>query len=140
VLELRPEIASALEDFRQEGSLEIVPVPEDHEQLGAIVEKICCPDCLPEKNAIGLDPNNAAGVVSALKNAGVTEEQIRRLKQGSGLSSGMYGLERKLSDGTLTHAGQLLMAWVVGNAKVEVARDGGKMITKQVSGSRKSIR
>lgn len=141
VIELREDIASTLRDFEDEKSLAIVPVPEDHAQLAAIVEKILLSGLLPDKNAVGIDPNNAAGIVEALTSVGVTDKpggggQIRRLRQGTELAPAMYGLERKLSDGTLAHAGQLLMAWVMGNAKVEV-HGNHTMVTKQVSGRAK---
>jgi hypothetical protein len=61
---------------------------------------------LPEKNAIGIDPNNAAAVIEALIAAKVPDEMIRRLLQGPALAPALYGLERKLSDNTLWHAGR----------------------------------
>jgi len=136
VLKLREDIASALQDFEAEKSLSIVPVPQDHDELRGLVEKVLLSGLLPDKNGIGLDPNNAAGVIEALKAAGVPDEMIRRLLQGTALAPAMYGLERKLSDGTLSHAGQLLMAWVLGNAKVEV-HGNHTMVTKQISGRAK---
>jgi phage terminase large subunit-like protein len=45
-------------------------------------------------------------------------------------------LERKLSDGMFWHPGQLLMAWVLGNAKIE-QRGNSVMVTKQISGRAK---
>jgi phage terminase large subunit-like protein len=42
-------------------------------------------------------------------------------------------LERKLCDGTVTHCGQPLMNWCVGNAKIEL-RGNAIMITKAPSG------
>ena len=43
---------------------------------------------------------------------------------------------RSTSDGTLTHAGQALMAWTVGNARVE-PKGNAITITKQASGTAK---
>ena len=44
--------------------------------------------------------------------------------------------ERKLAEGGLEHGGRPLMAWSVGNAKVE-QRANSILITKQASGSAK---
>jgi phage terminase large subunit-like protein len=41
-----------------------------------------------------------------------------------------------LSDGTLIHAGQPLMAWCVGNAKIEL-KGSARAVTKQASGKAK---
>ena len=45
-------------------------------------------------------------------------------------------MERKLAEGALVHGGSGLMAWCVGNAKVE-PRGNAILITKQASGSAK---
>lgn len=136
VLQLRQDIATALADFEEEGSLTICAVPEDVAKLAAIVKQVVESGLLPEKNAVGIDPNNASAVIDALIEAGIRDEMIRRLLQGPALSPAMYGLERKLSDGTLSHADQGLMTWVLGNAKIEM-RGNAPMVTKQISGRAK---
>jgi phage terminase large subunit-like protein len=136
VLELRKDIAAQLTDFEEEGSLSIVGVPDDVQELAAIVAQVLASGLLPEKNAIAIDPNNAATVIEALFGVGITDEMIRRLLQGPALAPASYGLQRKLSDGTFWHGGQLMMAWSVGNAKVEM-RGNAEMVTKQVSGRAK---
>jgi phage terminase large subunit-like protein len=137
VLERRKDAADTLKGFMDdEQSLSIVPIPQDLDELGAIVARLIATGLLPEKNAVGIDPNNAAAVVEALIGAGVADEQIRRLIQGRGLAPANYGLDRKLGDNTFWHADQDLMAWCVGNAKSE--QSGGQVIiTKQVSGRAK---
>jgi phage terminase large subunit-like protein len=55
------------------------------------------------------------------------------------LSGAISTTERALADGTLWHGGQKLMAWCVGNAKIE-PKGNAKLITKQASGSARSIR
>jgi phage terminase large subunit-like protein len=134
VLELRQDIAPRLLDFKEAGTLTICPVPDDMVELGGIVTKIVETGLLPEKDAIGFDPNNVAMIVETLVAIeGVTDEMLRRLMQGTALSPAWWGLERKLSDGTVWHAGLEMMAWVIGNAKVE-RRGNAVLITKQLAG------
>jgi phage terminase large subunit-like protein len=136
VLDLRQDIATQLQEFADADEMSIVPVPQDVEELAAIVATVIASGLLPEKNAIGIDPNNAAAIIEALTSVGVTDEMIRRLLQGPALAPALYGLERKLSDGTFWHGGSLLMAWVMGNAKTE-QRGNALMVTKAVAGRAK---
>ena len=136
VLDLRQDIATQLQEFAEAEELSICPVPQDVEELSSIVATIIASGLLPEKNAIGIDPNNAAAIIEALTGVGVTDEMIRRLLQGPALAPALYGLERKLSDGTFWHGGSLLMAWVMGNAKTE-QRGNSLMVTKAVAGRAK---
>ena len=64
------------------------------------------------------------------------DDRVVGISQGWKLTSAIKGAERRLADGTLFHAGQRLMAWCVGNAKVE-PRGNAVMITKQASGTAK---
>jgi hypothetical protein len=52
------------------------------------------------------------------------------------LGGAIKAVERKLAEGTLMHGGRPLMAWCVGNAKVE-QRANSILITKQASGTAK---
>ncbi len=137
VLELRKDIASRLLDFEQEGSLVLTEKPgEIILQIGDVIEKVLKAGLLPDKNAVGFDPNNVAAMIEELIRRGITDEMLKRLLQGPALSPAIWGLEHKLADGTITHAGLDLMAWCAGNAKVEL-RGNGNLITKQVSGRAK---
>ena len=136
VLDRRQDIAPTLLDFQDEGSLTICGVPDDVTKLAAIVEQVMASGLLPSKSAIGIDPNKVAAIIEALLAIGVSDEMIYRLRQGVALAPAVWGLERKLSDDTVSHAGQALMNWAVGNAKVEV-KGNNVMITKEVSGTAK---
>lgn len=58
------------------------------------------------------------------------------MSQGWRLGAAIKTAERKLAEGVLIHAGTALMAWCVGNARVE-PRANSILITKQASGSAK---
>jgi len=136
VLQRRKEIAAHLDDFEKEGSFKILDISAAHADLASIAARIVASGLLPEKNAVGIDPNRAAALFEALFGAGVTDEMLRRLLQGPALAPAVYGLDIKLADGTYFHADQAMMTWVVGNAKVE-QRGNADMITKQVAGRAK---
>lgn len=137
VLERRKEIAPRLLDFEKEGSLVIRDKPgEIIPFIIADIAKVKDAGLLPEKKAVGFDPNSVAAMIEALAGIGIFGEMLVRLLQGPALSPAIWGLEHKLSDGTLSHCGSDLMDWVVGNAKVEM-RANGNMITKQVAGRAK---
>lgn len=136
VLTVRKDIAPELLDFEKEQSLTLLPVPEDITFLVGLVVRVKDAGLLPKKAAIGIDPNNIAAIIEALVLIGITDDQISRLRQGTALAPAMYGIERKLTDGSLIHEGSALMIWVVGNAKLEIKGNSG-MITKQVSGRAK---
>jgi phage terminase large subunit-like protein len=136
VLELRQDIAPLLKDFVDEGSMTLCEVSDYLDQLTALLKTVLASGKLPEKNAAGIDPNNAAVLIEALAAAEFTDEMIRRLLQGPALAPALYGLELKLSDNTVWHGGSLMMNWVLGNAKLE-ARGNQVMVTKAVSGRAK---
>lgn len=137
VLEVRKDIAPRLLDFREEGSLTICRTPRElMTKYGDLFAQVLASGLLPEKDGVGLDPNNVAAMIEEMLQRGMSDKMLRRLLQGAALSPAWWGLEMKLADGTLAHAGQALMAWCVGNAKVE-PRGNGIMITKQISGRAK---
>jgi len=136
VLERRKDIAAHLDDFVKEESCSIVDIATALTELTAMVAIVVASGLLPDKNAIGIDPNRAAALFEALFAAHVTDEMIRRLLQGPALAPAVYGLDLKLADATYFHAEQALMTWAVGNAKVE-QRGNADMITKQAAGRAK---
>ncbi len=136
VLERRKDIASTLQGFEEEGSLTFCEVPADVVALVDVIVKLRDAGLLPDKNAIGLDPNNIATIIEEIAARGIPDEMLHRLRQGAALSPALWGLERKLSDDTASHSGLDLMNWVVGNVKVEI-KGNGNIVTKQVSGRAK---
>ncbi len=136
VKDVRKDIASALEDFEKEGSLTFCGVSAYIDAIADIAARLHKAGLLPEKDAIGFDPNNIAAVVDALARRGVEGAMLRRLLQGPALSPALWGLEHKLSDDTISHSGLALMNWVVGNVKIEI-KANGNIATKQSAGRAK---
>jgi phage terminase large subunit-like protein len=125
-------------DFEKEGSLTICKDSTGHlRDIVDILVRIKNAGLAPEKNFIGIDPNNIAELVDELALAGIdTDKEMARLRQGTWLASAVWGLERKLENGTITHDGSDLMKWCVSNAKVE-RKGNADMITKQAAGKAK---
>lgn len=137
VMTLRKEIAPRLMDFQQVGDLSICseamqPVAE----AAAIVVRVAQTGLLPEKESVGLDPAGVAELVDELVAGGIKDGQYVAVRQGYALAPASWGSELKLKNGTLIHGDQPLMAWCVGNAKVEV-RGGAVIVTKQSAGRAK---
>ncbi len=141
VLKLRKEIAERLRDFDKDGDLVLCQQPtQDIEEVADLVERIFRAGLLPEKFGVGLDPVGVAAIVDALNERGVKTAEnggpVCAVFQGYRLSSAVWGMERKLKDGTLKHGGRALMNWCVGNAKAE-QKGNAVLITKQASGKAK---
>jgi phage terminase large subunit-like protein len=137
VLERRREIVSRLRDFEADGDLTICAGPtQDVEDVAEIVVRLAEAKLLPEKSAVGVDPVGISALVDELSGRGLSEGQLIGIAQGYRLSSAIWGMERKLKDGTLWHGGQRLMAWCVGNAKIE-QRGNAILVTKQAAGKAK---
>lgn len=134
VLDRRKEIAPRLLDFAAQGDLVIVDeLGRDVEEVAATVFEIEQTGLLDK---VGVDPAGVGAIIDALVDAGVPQEKVIGISQGWRLGAAIKTAERKLAEGTLKHAGQPLMAWCVGNAKVE-PRANSILITKQAGGSAK---
>jgi phage terminase large subunit-like protein len=136
VLELRKEIAPMLLSCEAEGSLTITDdVGDDIEQVGDIVELVLDSGLLPDKRGIGLDTYGVSEITDELVRRGIEPESelIAGIGQGWKLNNAIITLARKLKKGDSRHGGTKLMAWCVGNAKVE-ARSGAQSIDKYKAG------
>ena len=137
VLDRRKEIVSRLRDFEREGSLTICKTPtQDIDDLVDIIVRIRDAGVLPAQNGVGFDPWGITAIVDALAEKNITAPTLATVRQGAALSPASWGVERKLKDGTLWHAGQGLMAWCAGNARTE-QRGNAVLITKQAAGKAK---
>jgi phage terminase large subunit-like protein len=134
VLERRKDIASRLQDFARDGDLTLV------QRIGDDVAEVAdiCAQCEASGllDKIGCDPAGLGGITDALAEADIPEEKMIGVSQGWRLGGAIRTAERKLAEGVLVHGGQPIMAWCVGNAKVE-PRGNAIMITKQAAGSAK---
>ena len=130
-LERRKENIPKYQDFQDEGSLTVVDkVGDDIDQLATIAKKIFDSGKLDK---IGLDPLGLGGLLDGLLDAGIPEDKMVAVPQGFKLMGYILTAERKLAEGNLYHAGQQLMTWCVGNARVVMVGNGMR-ITKQESG------
>jgi phage terminase large subunit-like protein len=134
VLERRKSEAPRFLDFKKDGDLTIVDrVGADTEAVADLVSQVYSSGKLDK---VGCDPSGIGAILDALAEAGIPEEMIVGISQGWKMTGAIKTAERKLAEGVLVHGGQPLMAWCVGNAKIE-PRGNGVIITKQASGTAK---
>lgn len=134
VLERRKEIAPRLQDFAKEGHLVLVNhVGEDTAQLAKLVARCEASGLLDQ---VGCDPLGLGGVLDALAQEDIPREKIVGVPQGYKLHGAILTTERKLAEGVMLHGAQPLMAWCVGNARVERTKNA-VIVTKQASGTAK---
>ena len=137
VLKRRNDIASRLMDFKRDGDLTISEDPmAPIMEAAAYIERVKEAGLLPAAEGVGIDPIGVQPLVDELEARGIAPGQQVAIRQGFALSPASWGSEIKLKNGSLKHGGQPMMAWCVGNAKVEV-RGGAVIITKQSAGRAK---
>jgi len=134
VMDRRKDIAPRLLDFQRDGDLTIVDtLPDDVSDLADRVLQVYETGLL---SGIGCDPAGIGTIVQAIVERGVPQELIVGISQGWRMNGAIKTTERKLAEGAMHHGGRPLMAWCVGNAKVE-PKGNAVSITKQAAGSAK---
>lgn len=134
VFERRKSEAARLRDFAADGDLRIVEtIGQDIAEIADTVAEVKASGLLWK---VGLDPSGVGALVDALDERGVSGDDVAAVSQGWRLNGAIMTAERKLADGTFWHGGSPLMAWCVGNAKVE-PKGNAVSITKQASGRAK---
>lgn len=134
VLERRKSEAQRFRDFEKHGDMTIIEtLGDDVDAAAAIVAQVEVAGLLDK---VGIDPSGVGGILDALVLAGIPQEKVIGISQGWRLTGAIKTTERKVAEGMLVHAAQPMMAWCVGNAKVE-PKGNAILITKQASGTAK---
>lgn len=147
VLERRKDIASTLRTLEAAGELRIIAeeTDEDVVELCEYVERIRDARLFPEEKGIGCDPVGTSDITDELVRRGFAvgreddQEDIGEVfgvKQGFKLNDAIDTLGRRVAQGKMIHGGSALMAWCVGNAKME-PKGNARMVTKGASHSAK---
>lgn len=134
VLERRKTEAQRLLDFEKAGELTVVKqIGQDVTEVADIVEQVEESQLLDK---IGVDQAGIGAIVDAIVDRHIDHERIVGVPQGWRLNGAIKTAERRLAGRELLHGGTTLMAWCVGNARVE-PRGNAITITKQASGTAK---
>lgn len=134
VLERRKSEAPRILDFANDGHLTLVDhIGDDVTDVADVVERVEQTGLL---DLVGVDVALIGGVLDALEARGIASKRVVGISQGWKLCGAIKTAERRLAEGTLHHGDSPLMAWSVGNAKVE-PRGNAITITKQAAGTAK---
>lgn len=136
VLDRRKSIAARLRDFEREGTLTIVG--DELADVSAIVDLVGEVKARGLLAAVSVDPAGLGELIDALAEVEVTPENglLIGAPQGYAMMNAIKTAERKLTNGTLTHDGSAMMAWAVGNLKIEPTATAIRA-TKQNAGDAK---
>jgi len=134
VLERRKSEAGRFRDFARDGDLTLVEhIGDDVAEVAAIVAHV---EASGKLDKVGVDQHGIGAILDAIVAAGVPREKVIGVTQGWKMSGAILTAERKLAEGGLTHGGQKMMAWCVGNLKIE-PRGNAIIATKQAAGRAK---
>jgi phage terminase large subunit-like protein len=136
VLERRKSIASTLADFAKAGELSIVD--DALGDISAIVEVVQEVKDRGLLGGVAVDPAGLGEFVDAMSGIDVTQDNKLLIGVGQGyrMMNAIKTAERRLAGGTLWHGGSGLMAWCVGNLKIEPTATAIRA-TKQNAGDAK---
>lgn len=136
VLLRRKSIATVLEDFRQRGELTIVN--DELDDISSIIEIIKDIKDRGLLACVAVDPAGLGEFADALAEIDITVENglLKGAPQGYAMMNAIKTVERKLANGTFRHAISELMAWCVGNLKIEPTATAIRA-TKQNAGDAK---
>lgn len=134
VLERHKQEAQRFRDFERAGDLTLVrSIGDDVHEVADIVMRVDASGLLDK---VGVDTHGIGGILDAIIERGLEDSRVVGVSQGWKLTGAIKTAERRLAEGALWHGGTGLMAWCVGNARVE-PRGNAVMITKQGSGNAK---
>lgn len=150
VLERHRLQADRLRGFADDGDLTIIErTGEDVDAVATIVEML---DQAPRLDKVGVDAHGLGGILDALEARGIRRERIIAIPQGWKLIGAIKTTERRLSvaserkvrdgsnviglpvEGALRHAGQGLLGWCIGNARVELHGNAISITKERASG------
>lgn len=133
-LERRKQDEPRYRDFEADGDLTVVKfVGQDTAEFADIALKVYKANKL---DRVGLDPLMVGDLIDDLLEAGIPEDKIVGVPQGYKISGYQKTAERRIASKYMTHNGQRMMDWCVGNARV-VVKGSGSMLSKGESGNGK---
>lgn len=136
-MERRKVEAARWADFMAQGDLVLVErIGQDIDGVAEMARELDESGLLTQ---VGVDPIGISDIEAALIDIGIDKDadgkdRIVGIPQGYKLSGTINTVARRLVEGKFAHAGQPVMAWSVGNAKVE-ARGNAVIVTKQAAGA-----
>ena len=136
-MERRKAEAARWKDFIDQGDLVLVErIGQDIDGVVEVARELDESGLLAQ---VGVDPIGISDIEAALIDIGIDKDadgkdRIVGIPQGYKLSGTINTVARRLVEGKFAHCGQSVMAWSVGNAKVE-ARGNAVIVTKQAAGA-----